>query len=227
MFLHVFFRALAPALLLATAALPARAAPSHMTLGQTALPPDAYVDLCLRQPLACGPDAAQVLAGAAQARAERLALAGGPAAPPSPAFAVDPPPPALTSALRAALAEVNARVNRAIRPVKDAAAGDDWSLPLADGRRAGDCEDYALEKLRALAARGVPRSALNLAVAVTPGGESHAVLVVSTADGDFVLDNLSPEVRRWDAVPYAWTKRQVAGAPFRWAMVPKARSPLL
>ena len=72
----------------------------------------------------------------------------------------------------------------------------------------------------------MPRSALNLATAVTGWGESHAVLVVATADGDFVLDNLDPDVRRWDDVPYRWTKRQVAGRPFEWAMIRNiAKSP--
>jgi predicted transglutaminase-like cysteine proteinase len=96
---------------------------------------------------------------------------------------------------------------------------DLWTLPLAEGRKTGDCEDYALEKIRTLAAQGVPRSALNIALAVTGWGESHAVLVVSTRSGDFVLDNLTPSVIRWDAVPYRWRQRQVGGEAFRWAMV--------
>ncbi|MCR5873871.1 transglutaminase-like cysteine peptidase [Phenylobacterium sp. J426] len=193
----------------------------RMILGAAALPPTPYIELCARQPLACGSDAAKVLAGAAQAEAERRALLGGPAAPAAPTAAYEAPEaaPELTPALWSALTEANARVNRAIRPVKDSAARDTWSLPLADGRRAGDCEDYALEKVRALVAAGVPRSALNLATAVTPWGENHAVLIVSAAAGDFVLDNLQAKVSRWDEVPYAWGKRQVGGRAFEWAMV--------
>lgn len=221
-----FFRALALAAFAALGATSAQAA-SHMTLGAVALPPAPYIELCARLPLACGSDAAKVLAGAAQAEAERRALLGGPTAPAAPPAAPEPAAAeaVLTPELWAAIGDVNSRVNRAIRPVKDSAAHDTWSLPLESGRRAGDCEDYALEKLQALLARGVPRSALNLATAVTGWGESHAVLVVSTESGDFVLDNLDPAVRRWDEVPYRWTKRQVAGRPFEWAMVRNAAAP--
>ncbi len=219
------FAIAAVAALGATSAQAASSAASHMTLGATALPPQAYIELCAHQPLACGSDAAEVLAGAAQAEAEYRALLGGAATAPAPIRAETEAPeadPALTPALQEAMTEVNARVNRAIRPVKDSAARDTWSLPLADRRRAGDCEDYVLEKLQALLSRGVPRSALNIATAVTPWGENHAVLVVATADGDFVLDNLDPQVRRWDDVPYRWTKRQVAGRAFEWAMIRNA-----
>jgi predicted transglutaminase-like cysteine proteinase len=218
-----FFRAFALAVVTALSATGAQAA-SHMALGAIALAPEGYVALCERQPLACGADAAQVLAGAARADAERQALLGGPAVGDalgaSPAEAVADV--AMTPELLAALKDVNARVNRAIRPIKD--NGDTWTLPLAEGRRAGDCEDYVMEKIQALVGRGVPRSALNIAVAVTPWGETHAVLVVTTTDGEFVLDNLNPDVRPWADVPYKWGKRQVAGRAFQWAMVRKAAS---
>ena len=161
MFFNRFFQACVFAAVAALGATQAQAA-SHMTLGQAAMPPKPYIELCAHQPLACGSDAAKVLAGAAQAEAEYRALLGGPAtAPAAPTVAAGPASepeavaadPALTPALRQAMAEVNVRVNRAIRPVKDNAAHDTWSLPLADRRRAGDCEDYALEKLQALLAR--------------------------------------------------------------------------
>ena len=195
-----------------------------MTLGSYAVPPAPYVALCARQPMACGDDLEATRAAALRAEAELAALASG--APMDIGAAAVPPaargPAAeapMTAELAAILDDVNRRVNRAIRPVKDHPARDRWSLPLADGRRAGDCEDYALEKLRALVARGVPRAVLNLATAHTTWGENHAVLLVATSEGEFVLDNLDPKVRRWDETSYRWGKRQVNGAAFDWVMV--------
>lgn len=217
------------ALILSLAAQMAWAAPS-MPIGRPGLPPVGWVAFCAERPLACGDDAEAVRSGAAQARAEREALLGGypPASPQALAVTVWTAPrptadqPALTPALWILLATVNARVNRDLRPQADAGSADAWSLPLRDGVGAGDCEDYALEKVQALLARGLPRSALNLALATTEAGERHAVLVVSTRSGDFVLDNRTDEVRRWDQVPYRWGARQVAGQPFVWAMTPRA-----
>jgi len=212
------------ALILSLAAQMAWAAPS-MPVGRTGVPPVGWVAFCAERPLACGADAEAVRAGAAQARAEREALLGG-YPPPAPSATKGPPPvadpPALTPALWALLTAVTAQVNRDLRPRADSGPVDDWSLPLQDGVGAGDCEDYALEKAQALLRRGVPRNALNLALATTETGEHHAVLLVSTRSGDFVLDNRTDEVRRWDQVPYRWRARQVGGEPFAWAMTPRA-----
>jgi predicted transglutaminase-like cysteine proteinase len=47
----------------------------------------------------------------------------------------------------------------------------------------------------------------------------HAVLIVSTDQGDYVLDNLSPWIKGWQDVNYTWIERQVPGQPLRWANV--------
>jgi hypothetical protein len=96
---------------------------------------------------------------------------------------------------------------------------DRWATPLAQGDQYGDCEDYVLEKRRALIAAGVPEDALSIAVATTTWGESHAVLLVTTDQGDYVLDSLTPWILPWRKASLTWRERQVAGAPFRWAMV--------
>ena len=96
---------------------------------------------------------------------------------------------------------------------------DRGATPLAQGAQYGDCEDYVLEKRRALLAEGVPETALSIAVATTSWGESHAVLLVSTDQGDYVLDSLTPWILPWRKANLTWRERQVAGAPFRWAMV--------
>ncbi len=88
------------------------------------------------------------------------------------------------------LRSVNASVNRAIRPRADGSA-DTWSASAS----AGDCEDYVLAKRRALLDHGLSAGALRIAHVKTRGGEDHAILVVKTTHGDFVLDNLDGKVR--------------------------------
>lgn len=128
----------------------------------------------------------------------------------------------LTSANLALLNSVNRQVNQAIVPAADRAQGrasDIWSLPIEDGVRAGDCEDYVLEKRRALAAQGLPLAALSIAVVRTRAGETHAVLVVDTDAGDLVLDNRSNWLAPWHEVGYRWIKRQDPSDPAKWVRV--------
>jgi len=129
--------------------------------------------------------------------------------------------PRLTPDLWGKLNRVNTRVNAAMRRETDAQAWrreDYWSTPLKDGQAVGDCEDFVLEKRRALLEAGVPAKALNIAVVTTTWGETHAVLLVATSKGEFVLDNLSSWVLPWKEARYRWRQRQVDGEAFNWAM---------
>jgi predicted transglutaminase-like cysteine proteinase len=225
--MFLLLRALAALLLLTTAGA-AHAAPGMVFGGATATPP-AYIAFCERRPADCGDDAAKVLADARAAKGAWTAVlfrGVSAVAAPEPAAGPAVPPPALGPGLWRKLVQVNTEVNRAIRPQADLAGygvGEHWALPLAEGVAAGDCEDYVLEKRRALLALGVPRRALTIAIVTTAQGEDHAVLVVSTRAGDFVLDNLSGQVRRWDEVPYAWRSRQADGEDgFRWLVLTTA-----
>ncbi len=116
----------------------------------------------------------------------------------------------LTSASLKTLKRVNFKINRAIRPRND--AGDTWKANVS----AGDCEDYALTKRSKLVKMGFPASALRMAVATTPYGEGHAVLVVSTNRGDFVLDNRNNEVRPFHRTDLTWEKIQGKRNPLLW-----------
>lgn len=130
--------------------------------------------------------------------------------------------PRMNSALWARLNRVNDQINHAFRATTDLATygqADYWATPIKDGVRTGDCEDYVLEKQRALLAAGLPREALNIAVVVTAQGETHAVLLVATSKGEFVLDNMTPWVKPWNETGYRWRQRQVGGDPFKWVMV--------
>jgi predicted transglutaminase-like cysteine proteinase len=121
----------------------------------------------------------------------------------------------------ALLTRVNDDVNRAIIPQDDTktyGVSDYWAEPLEAGIRYGDCEDYVLEKRHALVAAGLPQQALSIGVVLTEKGDTHAVLVVATSTGDYVLDNRTPWILPWRQAAYRWRERQVAGSASQWAL---------
>nr|WP_321483522.1 transglutaminase-like cysteine peptidase [uncultured Cohaesibacter sp.] len=118
------------------------------------------------------------------------------------------------------LLEVNASINKTIRAKADGQI-DEWSAYVKEG----DCEDYALTKQQELLAKGWPSDALLLTTAFLKDGTYHAVLVVRTDRGEFVLDNLNPAILPWQEVPYRWNKRQAVGNPTMWQRVAGAPEP--
>ncbi|WP_340647153.1 transglutaminase-like cysteine peptidase [Phenylobacterium sp.] len=125
----------------------------------------------------------------------------------------------------ATINRVNTKINRQIIRKTDFdnnGVEERWSTPLAEGGKFGDCEDYVLEKRRALIAEGFPPSALSIAVVTTSWNTGHAVLLVAGDKGEYVLDNLSPWIVPWNEAPYTFRKRQVAGDAFRWAWIEKS-----
>lgn len=126
----------------------------------------------------------------------------------------------LTPDLWKEVKSVNDHINRAIARKSDMelyGVDEDWTLPLETGVNAGDCEDFVLEKRRALLEAGVPRSALSIAVVTTFRGARHAVLLLTTDRGDYVLDSLTPWILPWTKAGYHWEERQVAGSTEHWA----------
>jgi predicted transglutaminase-like cysteine proteinase len=116
------------------------------------------------------------------------------------------------------LNEINTGVNRAVAPVTDLDLyGNEevWTLPASYG----DCEDYVLLKRKRLVERGWPTGALLVAVVFDEIGDGHAVLLVRTDRGDFVLDNKTDEVRAWYDTAYRFVKRQSVSDPNRWVSV--------
>ncbi len=134
-------------------------------------------------------------------------------------------PPRLDGTLWTALNRINTRINNRLSYASDQhvhAQADVWSRPLSgDGPRrgVGDCEDFALEKRHALRAMGLPDDALSIAVALLPDLTWHAVLIVSTSRGDYVLDNRYPDVRPWRLSPYYWAAREHQGRIHDWRLV--------
>lgn len=208
------------AALVAAASAHAQTVPA-MPLGRATSAPAGYMAFCARMPGECRELNGRALADASplstfwrDAFSERTSAVDEMAV----SFGKDTERLSLTPALLAELNAVNRGVNGAIAPANDR-DNDVWSLPLADGRRTGDCEDYVLEKRRALIAHGVPAKALSIAVVRTPQGESHAVLVAATEAGELVLDNRSPWIAAWNQTGYRWVKRQSPADPARWVRV--------
>jgi len=112
-------------------------------------------------------------------------------------------------------ADVNARV-RSLSDIDHYGIDDYWELPLEGGGGAGDCEDYALEKRKILMSRGVPMRALSIALVRTALNESHAVLLVRTDRGEYVLDNLTHAIMPWQSARYTWVKWQSRENPNVW-----------
>jgi predicted transglutaminase-like cysteine proteinase len=116
----------------------------------------------------------------------------------------------LTPEVWKTIVSVNQKVNASIKAITDAdhwGVVDDWGFP-DDGK--GDCEDYQLLKRRILVEKGLPRRAMRMTVVIDELGEGHAVLVLRTNRGDYVLDNKTSSVLPWDRTGYVYVKRESA-----------------
>jgi predicted transglutaminase-like cysteine proteinase len=98
---------------------------------------------------------------------------------------------------------------------------DRWDL-AEDG--SGDCEDYQLLKRKLLADAGLPRRAMRMTVVIDEKNEGHAVLMVRTDRGDFVLDNKTDSVTPWFQTGYVFVKRESQDA-ISWVSLGGAISP--
>ena len=123
----------------------------------------------------------------------------------------------LTKKTWATLERINKRANDAIEPITNldhwGTMVDHWDYPI-DGK--GDCKVYALFKRKLLIDQGFPRQALLMTIVRDLDGEGHAILTVKTDRGEFVLDNLTDEIRPWDATGYTYVKRQAQDDPNVW-----------
>lgn len=226
---------------------PSRAAPvrADMPLGAIAPAPIGYVEFCAREAADCPTTAARgfgsdywtlafrqapptprntVRAPASLRsffgwRSARRARAALPAAVAQADGAQRMP---LTQAVWSELNRVNRDVNAKIRATPDEAAfgvEDYWALPSRDQWRRGDCEDYVLEKRHQLLALGYPQEALSVALVRTRWDENHAVLLVETTAGVYVLDSLTGWIAPWTSVDYEWVVRQSPANPATWVEI--------
>ncbi len=140
--------------------------------------PYAWSDLCKRSPLECRVDTAE---------SDRVEM---------------------TPKLWKSVVAINNKTNREIEAVTDEdhwGVVDRWSLP-DDGK--GDCEDYALLKRKRLAEAGVPRRAMLMTVVIDEENAGHAVLMIRTDRGDYILDNKRNAVLPWNQTGYVYVKRE-------------------
>ena len=60
-----------------------------------------------------------------------------------------------------------------------------------------------------------------------PDGEGHAVLTLRTGSGDFILDNLTDEVRPWHATGYRFLKRQAVDYTGHWVSIREGQATMV
>jgi predicted transglutaminase-like cysteine proteinase len=121
------------------------------------------------------------------------------------------------------LKNINHTVNTSIAPIiKDYGADlqDGWTIAPS----VGDCNDYAVTKRHQLVESGMPSKALRLSVVKTPSGMGHLVLVVTTTQGDLVLDNLAEAILPWQSTAYFWIKIQSVKNSRFWSEIKPAPS---
>lgn len=116
------------------------------------------------------------------------------------------------------LVAINDWANAHIKPITDVrhfGRPNKWNY-AEDGR--GDCKDYVLVKQRMLQQSGLPREALLITVVLTPR-TGHALLLVRTDKGDYVLDSLTSKIVLWRQAPYDFIMRQSQADPNTWLYI--------
>jgi predicted transglutaminase-like cysteine proteinase len=118
-----------------------------------------------------------------------------------------------------AIVGANNWVNHNIKPMTDRRHWhtiNKWVYP-DDGY--GDCKDYVLLKRRILMEDRFPREALLITIVWTKQNQGHAVLIVRTDKGDYVLDNLTSKVLLWTQTTHDYVKRQSTEDPNKWVFI--------
>ncbi len=210
-----------------------RSRASALVMGARETAPEGLLDFCRRQPQLCNVTATPrsrpkrqedgfMLTGMGPylSEADPTHTLAGPRTQPIRAFAATPQD-------LAQINQINRQINRAMIGVTDQVAfgrTEFWTMPLSAPesqtlrkRPLADCEDFALEKRRALIAAGMPETALYLALVFSPRTSLHAVLVVATDKGDLVLDNLNDWIIPHREAGYTWLKVQSTTSLLDWA----------
>ena len=113
--------------------------------------------------------------------------------------------------------KINVKVNKQILDVSDMdkhGKNDVWEIP-ADN--IGDCEDHVLAKRMLLKQAGLPHRAMRITVVLDTTGQGHAVLMIRTDEGDYILDNLVDHIAKVeDRKEYAFIKREDGNGYWIW-----------
>jgi predicted transglutaminase-like cysteine proteinase len=167
-----------------------------LSVGSPARPTRAWTEFCTKLPAECTVD-------------------------PSESSTVD-----FTPSLLRKVIQVNRGVNAAILALPDRqhwGVEDRWDYP-ADG--VGDCEDIQLVKRKLLIQAGLPRRALRMTVVIDEAGAGHAVLMVRTTKGDFILDNKRDAVLPWYRTGYVYVMRE-GDESAAWVSLGRRKSPVM
>lgn len=90
---------------------------------------------------------------------------------------------------------------RYIEDNKNYAKSDYWATPMEFFSKGGDCEDYAIAKYASLRALGFSADQMRIAIVQDKiKNIPHAILIVYTDEGAFVLDNQEKRTKKADQV---------------------------
>ena len=119
----------------------------------------------------------------------------------------------LTPARKAELQEVQYIVNRDTTYISDEKhyhVEEYWEAVGTDHK--GDCEDYALAKMKLLRDKGWPKESLDIGICKVKG-VGHAVLLAHTSEGDYVLDNNLKSIALWNTLrDHEWIMVSTGGS---------------
>ncbi len=129
--------------------------------------------------------------------------------------------------------DVHAEVNQSIKFEHDHPTEDIWGVVKQEVHRGlrgmgsmsyGDCDDYAVEKLRRLLGwEYFRRAAMLLTICEVEGNKHHLTLNLTTTEGQVVLDNRQKGVWLLDKMSgYKWIAQEHPGYP-RWRLITNER----
>ena len=101
--------------------------------------------------------------------------------------------------------QVNEMMNRTkyISDSKNWGKSDYWATPIEFLTRGGDCEDFAIAKYVALRALGVPENLMRIAIVQDEQKNiPHAILIIYSERGSFVLDNQIKQMRSTQSIAH-------------------------
>lgn len=118
----------------------------------------------------------------------------------------------LTNKIWKQICDINREVNFAIEYLGDQenyGISDYWSLPK---NNRDDCDGFSILKQNLLEKKRIPSF---IATCWVETNGYHAVLLVDTDRGTFVLDNRQEAVWGYDELPYKWHKRECEDGKWR------------
>lgn len=82
----------------------------------------------------------------------------------------------------------------------------------------GDCDDMVVTKRAALHRTGIPLHDLRIVVALSPRAVRHALLLITTDHGDYVLNSLTDKIMLWAKTGYISIEQQ-DGTAMGWEQI--------